>query len=104
MTTITYEDYWAMMCDWSQTVIARANTGNELLFEAIFDNEHKNYMDSQTGEVYSSLYPHLVCRTEDVKNLDQDESIKVNCTEYRIRDYKPNSWGISIIDLQKTLE
>lgn len=98
-TSITYEDYWAMMVDFSTIVQFGIVT-----FQAIFDNGHKDYMESQTGEIYSSYEPILVCRTTDVATISQEDQLTINSTIYAVRDIQPDGWGITKLVLKKIIE
>lgn len=79
-------------------VVAFANTGDEIRFSAVFDNTYQEYGDDlqMTGSI-----PRLICRTVDVKNIKQTAPVLVNDVKYKIREVKPDSHGMTLLELKK---
>lgn len=77
-------------------VIAFQDTGDEYVFNAIFDRPQTMYLD---GLKVTEQDAKLTAVSSDVANLAQNMPLTVNSNQYKIREVLPDGTGITTINL-----
>ena len=97
MTVESDLDRQSMICDFGESIILNPST-NPVCITAIFDMEPEIYGDDLE---LSGPIPKITCRTLDVQDIVQGDTIQVRSVDYMVRVNEPDGTGISILELKK---
>ena len=79
--------------------IVSNSTGEEVEVNGIFDSQYLN-LDLGAGSVTTSDL-QFMCRTSDVQNFTQGDTVEIAGTTYEISDVQADGTGITVLKLHR---
>lgn len=92
------DDILATLDYFATTGLLKQGTEEEYTILGIFDMEAGSFGDDLK---LSAPNPVYICRTTDTDNIKQNDVIKINCINYKVRDFRPDGTGVTVLELLK---
>jgi hypothetical protein len=95
----TAEDRLVMLSDFGVTA-TYTHEGNASEIKGIFDNEYEA-VDVGGSVPFAMEQPRFYCRTSDVPNVIDGDTLQINSVTYIVRVIMPDGTGITELQLEK---